>query len=77
MSGDWRESVASCITVVVALLGGGAVQLLLWKKPGDSYLDTLDRHPYLWFFYLLFAMLVTEHILKWINKWIRWQRSRS
>lgn len=55
------------IGVLVFLVGGGALQVALWRKPGDMYLAALGRHAYLWVIYLLVALLLSEHLLKWMK----------
>jgi hypothetical protein len=59
--------VSRVIGVLVFLVGGGALQVALWKKPGDMHLAALGRHGYLWLIYLLVAMLISEHLLKWMK----------
>jgi hypothetical protein len=61
---DWRLLTARTISALVCLLGGGALQIGLWKSPDKTYFDALTQHPYLWIVYLLLALLVGEHSLR-------------
>jgi hypothetical protein len=60
---------ARMLGALVFVLGGSALQLVLWKRPGAGYLDALERHSYLWFFYLFLSLVVGEHSLKWLNRY--------
>lgn len=64
----WRVVIARTISALGCVLGGGALQMGLWKTPGNSYLDALLQHPYLWIVYLLLALLAGEHCLRLIKR---------
>lgn len=65
---DWRVLIARAISALVCLLGGGALQIGLWKTPDKTYFDALTRHPYLWIVYLFFALLIGEHSLRLMKR---------
>jgi len=58
---------ARLVAGLIFVVGGGALQIALWKKPGEEGFSALWRHPYLWFLYLLIALLISEHIIRWFK----------
>lgn len=65
---DMRVTSARIIAGLSLLVGGGTVQVLLWRKHGEAWFNALGRHGYLWLVYFLLAMMVGEHSLKWIKR---------
>lgn len=60
--------IARTTSVLVFLVGGAFIQIGLWRTPGDGWVDALTRHPYLWFVYMLCALLAGEHVLRWLKR---------
>ena len=71
---DWKVLIARTISVLVCLLGGGALQIGLWKTSDRTYFDALTQYPYLWTVYLLLGLLAGEHCLRLIKR--RWRTRR-
>ena len=67
---DWKVLIARTISLLVWLLGGGALQIGLWKTSDRTYFDALMQHPYLWIVYLFLGLLAGEHCLRLIKR--RW-----
>lgn len=65
---DWKVLMARVISAAVCLIGGGILQVVLWKVPDESYADALIRHPYLWIVYFLISLLVGEHSLRLMKR---------
>lgn len=59
---------ARIISALVCVIGGGALQIGLWKTPDHTYLEALAQYPYLWVVYLIIALLVGEHSLKMMKR---------
>jgi len=64
----WRVLIARKVSALVCVLGGGALQMALWKTPDKTYLDALMRHPHLWIVYVLVTLLAGEHCLRLIGR---------
>jgi hypothetical protein len=64
-----RVVLARILGALALVLGGSAIQLVLWKRHDAGYLDALEQHSYLWFFYLFLSLLVGEHSLEWLNRY--------
>lgn len=64
-----RLWIARIIAGGVTVVGGGALQILLWKTPLTNCWDALASHGYLWLLYMLLGLFIAEHILKWMEHW--------
>ena len=67
---EWKVLIARTISLLVWLLGGGALQIGLWKTSDRTYFDALMQHQYLWIVYLFLGLLAGEHCLRLIKR--RW-----
>ncbi len=73
----WKVFWARLISAVIFTVGGGAAQILLWKTHSRSWGDALLQNGYMWFAYLLIALLAGEHCLKLLKKVERLPREKE
>jgi len=52
------------LSVLVYLVGGGTLQVLLWKTPDGTYLKALMTKPVLWMAYLFIALVLCEYFVR-------------
>lgn len=64
----WKTIAARFISALVCVIGGGALQIGLWKSADRTYLEALAQYPFLWIIYLIFALFVGEHSLKMMKR---------
>jgi hypothetical protein len=65
---DTRLLFARVIAGGVTVIGGGALQILLWKTPLTGYWNAVVSHGYFWLLYILLGLFIGEHIVKWMKR---------
>jgi hypothetical protein len=65
---DTKVLLARIISFIAFVVGGGGIQLALWFKNGRGFFESLIHWPFLWAIYLLGALLIGEHALKFMKR---------